>query len=242
MARMRMVKPAFRTSELIASWPIEQRYFFVMLLGYLDDKGRGLDIPRQIAADCFPHDEKVTPAKVDGWLNKMLRNLRGELGPICRYQVDGRRYLHAVNWGEHQKPNRPTPTQHPPCPVHDKISEPVQEQLSEFPDGGSALEGLRVREVEGLRGGGVERASAPPAPRCAKHDKTPTTDPCRGCKDARLLREEYDGQQFRAEQERRATVHACNLCDADGWRYEDDRRVVITPYVKCDHRPLRSVG
>jgi hypothetical protein len=239
MARMRMVKKELRTSELIASWPIEQRYFFVMLLGYLDDKGRGLDIPRQIAADCFPHDEKVTPAKVDGWLNKMLRNLRGELGPICRYQVDGRRYLHAVNWSEHQKPNRPTPTQHPPCPIHDKLSEPVQEELSESPDGDSHP---LVRGLEDKRGRGVERASALPSPRCAKHENNPTSDPCRGCKDARLLREEYDGQQFRAEQERRAVIHTCKLCDVDGWRYEDDRRIPITPYVKCDHRPLRSVS
>jgi len=87
------------------------------------------------------------------------------------------------------------------------------------------------------------RASAtPPPPRCPRHLEAAADGPCGPCKDARLLREEYDGQQFRAEQERRAVIHTCKLCDVDGWRYEDDRRIPITPYVKCDHRPLRSVS
>lgn len=233
MARMRVIKPGMRTSDLVASWPIEQRYFFAMLWGYLDDEGRGLDIPRLIASDCFPHDEKITPVKVDGWLDKMLRNLRGEDGPLCRYQVDGRAYLHAVNWGEHQKPNRPTPSKLPACPLHESRSE----SSSEPPSGGSTD---RVRGVEGLITGEVEDASPPPR-RCPQHEKTPTSDPCRACGDARKAREDWDAEQAGVKFRIAAEIQGCRLCDIDGWRFEDGRRIVITPYVKCDHRAVRSV-
>jgi hypothetical protein len=131
MARIRSIKPELRTSDLVASWPIEMRYFFVLLWGYLDDKGRGLDAPKQIAGDCFPHDEKITSTHVDNWLEQMRVALRGTQGPICRYEVDGRRYLHCVNWGEHQRPNRPTPSRLPPCPLHETLSEPLTEELTE---------------------------------------------------------------------------------------------------------------
>jgi hypothetical protein len=133
MARIRSIKPEMRSSALVASWPFEMRYFFVLLWGYLDDYGRGLDAPKAIAGDCFPHDEEITSVKVDGWLDQMRVGLDGGEGPICRYEVAGRRYVHCVNWGEHQRPNRPTPSRLPPCPTH----EPLTESFSEEPDGGS---------------------------------------------------------------------------------------------------------
>src|SRR5690349_5736107 len=68
MARIRSIKPELRTSDLVASWPFEMRYFFVLLWGYLDDRGRGIDAPKRIAGDCFPHDEKITSGRIDDWL------------------------------------------------------------------------------------------------------------------------------------------------------------------------------
>lgn len=129
MARIRSVKPELRTSEVVASWPFEVRYFFVLLWGYLDDKGRGLDVPKTIAGDCFPHDEKVTPSKVDKWLTLMAgtKIAPDRIPPICRYEAGGRRYLHCLNWNEHQKPNRPSPSRLPPCPIHDSLTESVSE-------------------------------------------------------------------------------------------------------------------
>lgn len=131
MARIRSVKPELRTSEIVASWPFEVRYFFVLLWGYLDDKGRGLDIPKQIAGDCFPYDDDVTAAMVDSWLDLMTAPFRGRPGPVCRYEVDGRRYLHTVNSGEHQKPNRPTPSRLPLCPIHERLTESSSESLAQ---------------------------------------------------------------------------------------------------------------
>lgn len=133
MARIRSIKPELRTSDLVASWPIEMRYFFVLLWGYLDDRGRGLDVPKTIAGDCFPHDEKITPSKVDKWLDRMRIGSHGKEGPICRYEVDGRRYLHCLNWPEHQKPNRPTPSRLPRCPTHEPLSESDEGKPTENP-------------------------------------------------------------------------------------------------------------
>jgi hypothetical protein len=161
MARIRSVKPELRTSAVVTSWPMEVRYFFVLLWGYLDDKGRGLDVPKQIAGDCFPYDEKVSAAKVDGWLDLMGHGYNGEQGPVCRYTVNGKRYVHCVNWGEHQRPNRPTPSRLPPCPIHElpkhprePLSEPSSERLSESVNGNSrtGAEEQGRREAEELRG------------------------------------------------------------------------------------------
>lgn len=138
MARIRSVKPELRTSEVVAHWPFEVRYFFVLLWGYLDDKGRGLDVPKAIAGDCFPHDDRVTAKLVDKWLHVMAVPVFADKpAPICRYEVGGRKYLHTVNSGEHQRPNRPTPSRLPPCPIHDGLTESPSEPVTEQPSGDS---------------------------------------------------------------------------------------------------------
>ncbi|MFE5368127.1 hypothetical protein [Streptomyces mirabilis] len=111
MARIRSIKPEMRTSITVSLWPREVRYFFILLWGYLDDYGRGVDDELLIASDCFPRDRDVTPEVIDGWLEAIA-----EAGPLCRYEVDGRTYLHAPNWREHQKPSHPTRSKIPPCP------------------------------------------------------------------------------------------------------------------------------
>jgi hypothetical protein len=166
MARIRSVKPELRTSQLVASWPFEVRYFWVLLWGYLDDRGRGLDLPKTIAGDCFPLDEKITGKTIDGWLTLMTSNVDGEPGPMCRYTVGGKTYIHAVNWSEHQRPNRPTPSRLPRCPLHDGLtdpdSEPFTNPLTESPRGDS-----RGRAAEQQsRGAGEQqqpRGEPPPA-------------------------------------------------------------------------------
>jgi len=132
MARIRSVKPSLRTSKVVASWPFEIRYFWVLLWGYLDDLGRGLDIPKAISGDCYPLDDKVMPATVDRWLNVIATAKRPDRdAPLCRYEVDGTRYLHSVYWSEHQRPNRPSPSMHPPCPIHEVLPESVSEEFTE---------------------------------------------------------------------------------------------------------------
>jgi hypothetical protein len=113
MARIRSVKPELRTSIVVAEWPREVRYAWVLLWGYLDDYGRGLDDLRLIVADLFPLDRDVTERKMDKWLATMA-------GPLCRYTVGGRRYLHAVNWKDHQRVSHPKDSRWPACPDHEE--------------------------------------------------------------------------------------------------------------------------
>jgi hypothetical protein len=131
MARIRNVRPTLRTSRVVASWPFDMRYFWVLLWGYLDDEGRGLDLPKQIAGDCFPHDDNMTPTKIDGFLSRMTVGLSGRSAPLCRYEVDGVRYLHAVNWDDNNSINRPTPSRLPPCSLHEGLTDPDSEGDSE---------------------------------------------------------------------------------------------------------------
>jgi hypothetical protein len=153
MARIRSVKPELRTSQLVASWPFETRYFWVLLWGYLDDYGRGHDIPKLIAGDCFPRDERITGKIIDGWLDLMAAKHDHEPGPVCRYTVAGTAYLHATNWREHQRPNRPTPSRLPQCPIHESLTEPLSEPGREY-----VSESLHVGAGEqGSRGAGEQQ-------------------------------------------------------------------------------------
>jgi hypothetical protein len=112
MARIRSVKPELRTSLTAAEWPREVRYFWVLLWGYLDDHGYGQDEPRIIKGDCFPMDDDLTAGDVDKWLDLMAAS-----GSVCRFRgSDGRRYLHAPNWAEHQRPQHPARPRMPSCP------------------------------------------------------------------------------------------------------------------------------
>jgi hypothetical protein len=111
MARIRSVKPELRTSLTAAQWPREVRYFWVLLWGYLDDHGYGVDEPRLIKPDCFPLDDDLTSGDIDKWLDMLA-----ESGSLCRFAgADGRRYLHAVSWADHQRPQHPAVPRFPAC-------------------------------------------------------------------------------------------------------------------------------
>jgi hypothetical protein len=111
MARIRSVKPELRTSLTAADWPREVRYFWVLLWGYLDDHGYGQDEPRIIKGDCFPMDDDLTAGDIDKWLD-----LIAGAGALCRFRgPDGRRYLHAPKWSEHQRPQHPALPKFPAC-------------------------------------------------------------------------------------------------------------------------------
>lgn len=153
MARIRSVKPDLRISRVVASWPIPARYAWVLLWGYLDDYGRGLDDVRLIVADCFPLDRDVTERKMDAWLRLYATAQPEKPAPLCRYVVAGQGYLHAVNWREHQRVNRPTDSRIPPCPIHDAFSERFSEPDSE-PSLSDSLRARKEMEVGDGDGGG----------------------------------------------------------------------------------------
>ena len=103
MAKTRMLKHDLRVSEKVASWPIEVRYFWVLLWGYVDDHGKAKDNSLLVKADTFPLDPEITGDVIDTWLWRIAKD-----GVITRYTVGDTDYLQIINWKEHQKPPHPT--------------------------------------------------------------------------------------------------------------------------------------
>jgi hypothetical protein len=145
MARKRMVSPDLLTSEKVAEMPIPSRYAWVALWLYLDDFGYGRDSAKLVKAHTWPLDEYATK-KVESDLGRFFA-----AGLLCRYElVDGTRWMHAPNWDEHQKPQHPTPTKAPPCPVHAREAHEAYRELTEGLVNPFRVitEGLRHRVVE----------------------------------------------------------------------------------------------
>jgi hypothetical protein len=110
VARIRSIKPEAFTSETLAALPVLVRWTFAGLWTFVDDDGRGKANAGLIKAAVWPLDDDVTPATVVAFLDA-LEDAR----LICRYEVDGKAYLHVVNFAEHQHPNRPVPSKLPAC-------------------------------------------------------------------------------------------------------------------------------
>lgn len=89
------------------------------------------------------------------------------------------------------------------------------------------------REGEGL---------TPPSPRCPQHVDNPNPPPCGRCKDARQAREKWDRDVKEAAKSAGLAIRRCQMCDPDGYEYESGTRIPKTPWVRCDHRSLRSVS
>jgi hypothetical protein len=102
MARIRSIKPEVRISEKVNSWPIECRYFWVLLWGFCDDYGYGRDNARLIVADTFPLDDSISAETVQDWMDTLWN-----AGVIERFKVGDSAYFQVINWEEHQKISHP---------------------------------------------------------------------------------------------------------------------------------------
>lgn len=116
--RIRTVKPALFHSARVSSYTDAEFRTYVGLFCYCDDHGRGEDDPDYVKAMLWPRIKRVTPAVVERHLERIARDVDDD-GPLCRYEVDGTRYLHFVHWREHQRVNRPSESRIPPCPLHE---------------------------------------------------------------------------------------------------------------------------
>ena len=196
MARIRSVSPNLRISETCNAWPREARYAWVLLWGYLDDYGRGLDNVKVIAADCFPLDDDVSPALMGEWLDMFE-----EVGAICRYDQDGKRYLHCLNWAEYQKPQHPGKVRIPPCEEHETAAHakwsaehgrPSRKSHEDFvspsPTRGRGSKEMSEEVSEEKRGGQSSGRPAPPRfpDHCPTHADVAMPGACGDCKDARI--------------------------------------------------------
>lgn len=158
MARIRSIKPEIRTSEKVTSWPIEVRYFWIMLWGYVDDYGKGRDNARLIKADSYPLDDNITAKDVERWLKILEKD-----SVIQRYVVGDKQYLLILNWSEHQKPSHPAKSVIPwPNPEPDMGSEDSgnpPEDCAKVAENGSPEQGAVEQGAESSRA--VEQGDEP---------------------------------------------------------------------------------
>ena len=182
MAKSRMVSADIRTDEEVNSWPIELRYFWVMLWGYVDDFGRGRYNPRLVKADAFPLDDDVTADRVERWLQALA--LRGR---IVIYEVGEERFFEIPTWSRWQKLSRPKASKIPP---NASCELPGQNMSMQLHVNAEQKHAQREGEIE-IEGEGEGVTDAPPPPHCGKHSENPD-EPCGACKRARLRREQWD--------------------------------------------------
>lgn len=231
MARIRSVSPGLRTSETAAAWDREARYTWVLLWGYLDDYGRGVDNPKVIAADCYPLDDDVTPQMMRDWLR-----LYEAAGSTCHYEFEGKRYLHVLNWSDHQKPQHPSKPRIVPCPKHEqgahrkwlevraaehaKVSgNPHEPLMSVSP---TSRGGDEVEVSDGDERGARSGAPRPPlySDRCKRHGDVAEPGPCGDCADVRKANQQRPALEL-VRETKRCLVHdetytnVCRGCEAD---------------------------
>ncbi|WP_457541539.1 hypothetical protein [Streptomyces filamentosus] len=115
MARIRTIKPEAFASESLAAVSLSAERTFFGLLTQADDQGRFRDQAAVIAGQLWSLRREHGPEAVEDDLIQL-----DVAGLICRYEgPDGKRYLHIVTFGQHQKINRPSGVRNPPCPHHD---------------------------------------------------------------------------------------------------------------------------
>lgn len=107
MARIRTIKPEFPHSESMGRVSRESRLCFIMLWTIADDAGRLRGNSRMLASLLYPYDDDAKN-KIDAWLTQLSSE-----GCIARYEVDGTSYLQILNWLDHQKIDKPSPSKLP---------------------------------------------------------------------------------------------------------------------------------
>lgn len=124
MARIRTIKPALVDSVDVAKVSREARYFFTVLLMFLDDEGKCEYMPKRLAGLLYPHDDDVDGKMIAEWTEECIAATLLE-----KYSVDGKDYLRSPTFLTHQVINRPTPSRCPDPEGHqpepDSVSNPA---------------------------------------------------------------------------------------------------------------------
>lgn len=112
MGRIRTVKPEFFASESMGALSLQAERSFIGLWTQCDDWGRTRDNAKVLNGALWPMRVEHTWQCMEDDLLELV-----EAGKVCRYEVDGRRYLHIPTWRRHQVTKSSKPL-HPGCPVH----------------------------------------------------------------------------------------------------------------------------
>lgn len=107
MARIRTIKPDFWTDEKVVEISAFARLLFIGLWNFADDEGRLVYSEKKIKMQIFPSD------------NLNMSELFGEIRRekmIDVYEVDNISYIQIVNFSEHQKVDKRSPSKYPQNP------------------------------------------------------------------------------------------------------------------------------
>ena len=147
--RIRSIRPEFWTSEDIAAHTWETRLIFIGLWSYVDDNGVGRDVEKLIKADLLPLEDD--PSKALMQITRALMQLKTG-GQICRYEVDGKPYLHICAWDKNQVISRPSKSRYTRLTCEDAKSHPNTHVKDMSPHVNAPLgEGEKGRRGEGER-------------------------------------------------------------------------------------------
>ncbi len=109
-----MMHPDFFTSGTMNELTIQQMMTFAGIWCWADDYGRGEDDETLVKATVWPRRKSITDRKVRADMDALtVRDV------LCKYEVNGVRLIHVVNWKEHQKVSHPTDSKLAPCPKHE---------------------------------------------------------------------------------------------------------------------------
>lgn len=212
MARMRTLKPEACTSETLAQVPREVRWTFGTFWTHCDDEGRSAWNLRLIKAAIYPLDDDVTITVLEREFG-----LLEAVGAVCRYEVEGREYVHIPSWPDHQHPNRKVESKLPPCPKTDH-STPTHVQHSE-PAVSPPEHVTPVVVGEGrVEGDGVGRAS-----RAAQKRGTRLSDDWRPSEDTRKWTLEHVTAQDAARELEKFRNHFVAKTGRDATKLDWDR-------------------
>lgn len=93
----RLIKDSIRTSKSVNAMTDFQFRFWVYLITYVDDFGRGSADPELLKGFVFPRRKGVT----EDTIKKTLADL-ANTGSVILYEVGGEPYLCFPNWSKHQ--------------------------------------------------------------------------------------------------------------------------------------------
>lgn len=97
MARNRMIKPEFWSSDPLMKVSRDSRLIFIGIWNFCDDYGFCLNSNRSLLGDIFPYDETVTETKLRTWINELI-----EQKLLIPVDYKTKKLLFVKGWGEHQ--------------------------------------------------------------------------------------------------------------------------------------------
>lgn len=194
MGRIRSIKPEFPQSESIGRLSRDARLLFIQLWTLADDEGRLRGASPLLASLLYPYDQEA-PGLIDLWMSELESESH-----IVRYKNGKSSYVQILNWGDHQKIDRPGKSKLP-APTFAKDSRAFVEDSRGLDEDSSTDQG----RDQGEEGKGEDHCADAPVVTPAPLPKPDPTHALPDSADNRILcerlgifkmREQYDVQKL----------------------------------------------